>query len=309
MLDIFFNLFGQITPLLILISLGYIAGRFLDVNLPSLVTVAIYIIAPYVNFIAIAQLELQWNYAILPVYMFCTSAFIGFSVYSLARYFWRDKAANLVAMSSVTGNSGYFGLPIILYLYGPEWVGVYLFMNLGMFLNEIGLGYYFGARGDADFKGAVKKVLKLPVIYAIILGFIANIMGFEPTQTMVSYWNHFLGVWIVIGMMLIGTALSKQSKIDVDRRLLVWMLVPRFIIWPLMGFILVCLDVFVFNLFPNEIYGLVIVFSSVPLAGNVVAFASNLNLYPEKAAGAVLISTILSLFTLPLIVYLLQSVV
>lgn len=299
-MDIFLTLAGQITPLLVLISLGFFTGRFLEVNLHSLATVAIYIIAPYVNFIAISRLEFRADYLILPVFTFAVSLIIGFCVYHLATHFWREKAANLIAMSSVTGNSGYFGLPIVLYMFGPEWVGVYLFMNLGMFLNEIGLGYYFGARGEADVKGAITKVFKLPVIYAIILGFIANMLDIEPTQTMVTYWNHFLGVWIVIGMMLIGTALSKQQKIDVDGRLLRWMLTPRFVIWPLTGSSLVIADMIFLHMFAPEVHGLIIIFTSVPLAGNIVAFAANLNLYPERAAGAVLISTIMALLTLPL---------
>lgn len=302
-MDIFFALTGQIIPLLALILLGFIAGRFLDVNLKSLATIVIYIIAPYVNFVAISNMDFRLDYLILPVYMFFISALIGIITYNLAVYFWLEKAANLIGMSSVTGNSGYFGLPIVLFLFGPEWIGVYLFMNLGMFLNEIGLGYYFGARSEANIKGAISKVLKLPVIYGIILGFIANFFDFQPSETMMTYWNHFLGVWIIVGMMLIGTALSKQNKIDLDGRLLSWMLFPKFILWPIAGFSFIIFDKLFLNLFPNEIYGLVIIFTSVPLAGNIVAFASNLNLYPERAAGCVLISTLLALFFLPFMIF------
>ena len=73
-------------------------------------------------------------------------------------------------MGSVTGNTMYFGLPVIIALLGPEWVGVYALLGLGSFLNEVGLGYFFGARGNATIKGALLKVIKLPVIHAIWLG-------------------------------------------------------------------------------------------------------------------------------------------
>ena len=43
------------------------------------------------------------------------------------------------------------------------------------------------------------------------------------------------------------------------------------------------------------------VLAIVPLAANTVAFASEMNLHPEKTATAVVISTVLAVFTVPLI--------
>ena len=41
------------------------------------------------------------------------------------------------------------------------------------------------------------------------------------------------------------------------------------------------------------------IFAAVPLAGNLVAYAATLKLHPERMASAVLISTILGIFTVP----------
>lgn len=307
MFDIFLNLSGQITPLLILVALGFISGRFLDVNLHSMAIIAIYILAPFVNFGALVQLNFTPHYIALPVFAFAVSVLIGVVMYKLGTHFWREKAANLIAMSAVTGNTGYFGIPIVLYLFGPEWLGVYLFMNLGLSISEIGLGYYFGARGEADVKGAVVKVLRLPVVHAIWVGLLANTAGFTMPQTMLTYWHHAIGAWIIIGMMLIGVALGKQEKLDINRRLMAWLYAPRFILWPLAGIAFVLLDMYVFRVYGAEVYTLVMIFSSVPLAGNTVAFAANLNLYPERAAAAVLISTVMAMLFLPLMVWVVQA--
>lgn len=298
-MDILLLLIENIIPLYIIIAVGYIVGRWMDVNLPSMATVAIYVLAPVVNFGAMVNLSFDMNYIALPLSTFVASAIIGLITYNIAHYVWRDKTANLIGMGSVTGNTGYFGLPLVLALFGPEWAGVYLFMNMGMFLNEIGLGYYFGARGNADVKTAVLKVIKLPVIHALWLGLLANALGFELSESMTRYWNYSTGAWVIIGMMLIGVALSKQKKLELDWKLMGWMFTPKFILWPLFGGLFIAVDILFFNNYDTTIYQLFVVFTCVPLAGNIVAFASNLDLHPERAATAVLISTLLGIITIP----------
>ncbi len=305
-MDIVLLLIANIIPLYILISLGFISGRWMDVNLPSMATVAIYILAPIVNFGAIAQMKFTPEYIALPIIFFIGSALIGTVSYLTAHKIWKNNTANLIGMGSVTGNTMYFGLPVILALLGPEWAGIYALLNLGTFLNEVGLGYFFGARGNATLKGALLKVLKLPVIHAIWLGLLYNLSGFDLPESFMRYWEYSIGAWVIIGMMIIGVALSKQSKLEIDFKLLIGMSTPKFILWPLFGFGVIMIDRLYFNAFSFEIYQMLAVFCAVPLAGNLVAYATTLDLHPEKTAATVLISTILALITVPLAVVLVQ---
>ena len=59
-------LLGQLVPLLILIGLGYVAGRWLQVQAHALAMIAIYFLAPVVNFGGVAQLKFQSAYLLLP---------------------------------------------------------------------------------------------------------------------------------------------------------------------------------------------------------------------------------------------------
>ncbi len=307
-MDILGLLIANIIPLYILVALGFVAGRWLDVNLHSMAIIVIYIIAPVVNFGAMTKLSFDPEYVALPVTFLVISATIGFCVYALATRSLNDSRANLIAMSSVTGNTGYFGLPIVLALFGEKWVGLYLFMNMGLLLSENLLGYYFGARGHADMKGAIVKVLKLPVIHAIWLGLLFNAFDISTPVVFDRYWNYATGAWVIIGMMLIGIALSKLPKLELDFRLIRWMFAPKFLLWPLAGAGLIAADYLHFHALGPDVYGLIAIFVSVPLAGNIVAFAANLNLHPERAAGAVLISTILGIVTVPAAVLLTQAI-
>lgn len=306
MFDIVSLLVANIIPLYILIALGFIAGRWMDVNLPSMATIAIYILAPIVNFGAMAQMKFTPEYIALPVIFYMGSALISYSAYIVSKKFWKNNTANLIGMGSVTGNTMYFGLPVILALLGAEWVGVYALVALGTLISELTIGYYYGALGRADIKKSLIKVVKLPVIYSIILGVVYNLSGLNLPQSMITYWDYSVGAWVIIGMMIIGVALSKQNRLEVDLKLLASMFAPKFILWPLFGFTIILLDQAYFQAFEPEVHMMLAVMTSVPLAGNLVAYAATLNLHPEKAAAAVLVSTIFAIFTVPAAVILCQ---
>ncbi len=309
MFDIISLLVANIIPLYVLIALGFIAGRWMDVNLPSMATIAIYILAPIVNFGAMAQMEFTPEYVALPFIFFAGSCAIGMITYLSAQKIWKNNTANLIGMGSVTGNTMYFGLPVILALLGPEWIGVYALLNLGTFMNEIGLGYFFGARGNATIKGAIIKVLKLPVVHAIWLGLVYNLSGFDLPEFFVRYWDYSIGAWVIIGMMIIGVALAKQNRLEIDLKLLLSMFTPKFLLWPAFGFGVILFDQAYFQAFAPEVHLMLAVMTSVPLAGNLVAYAATLNLHPERAAAAVLISTVFAIFTVPASVILYQLLI
>ena len=299
MTDIFLLLVLNILPLYGLMALGYIGGRWLDVNLHSMAIVAIYLVAPIVNFGAMTRLEFDPRYAILPVVLFICSIGISALMYRLAEWRWKTNSANLIAMGSVSGNTGYFGLPVVMALAGPDWVGLYLFMNLSLVLSENTFGYYIGARGEGDIRTALRKVIRLPVIHAVWLGLLANFLGFHMPDVLNRYWTYATGAWIFIGMMLIGVALGKLPKLEFEPRLIRWLFLPKFLLWPLAGFTIALADRFIWQAFDPIVHQLLIVFTCVPLAGNLVAFAANLRLHAERAAATVLASTLLALLFLP----------
>lgn len=307
-MDIFFTLFTNLVPLYILIAMGFVGARYMDINLHSMAIVAIYFLSPVVVFGAITQIEFQPSYFLLPVALFCISAVIGIGAYNAAlKGFSRDKLANLIGMTSTNGNSGYFGLPIVLALYGPGAAGIYLMMTTFIELSTNTIGYYILARGNFSVKDSFKKVLLLPPLHGMILGLIWNFADFPLPDVFMTYWERFTGAWVIIGMMIIGIALGKQAYFKVNWKLLGWMMTMRYLIWPLMIFSFVMLDIFVLHLFDGQIYTLLLLLAVIPHAANAVAFAAQLNVCPEDTATVVLISTVIGLFFVPTVFWLLGA--
>ncbi|MCB9982501.1 MAG: hypothetical protein H6861_02335 [Rhodospirillales bacterium] len=91
------------------------------------------------------------------------------------------------------GNTGYFGLPIVLLLFDPEWVGVYIFALVGGLVYEATVMYYIANRGRFNMRDSLIKLFRFPSIYAVIAGLGVNMAGAELPALFNNYWEHFKG--------------------------------------------------------------------------------------------------------------------
>lgn len=303
-MDIFILLLTNAIPLLFLIGLGFFAGRKFSVDTMTLANVAIFVIAPIVVFGAMLRVEFDLSYFILPVILLIFCAGVSLGAYRLAQKRFPDSRANIIGMSAGAGNTGYFGVPIVLSAFGPDVLGIYLFMNLAFSLNEVTVGYYIGARNQSSIRESLRKVAGLPHIYAITAGLFLNYCGFKMPDVMFSYWEKFVGAWIILGMMIIGATLARITTFSLNWPLMRILFFYKFILWPFSAYALILLDTYVFHLFDETVYGLLMILSLVPMAGNLAAMAIKLDLKAGDAAIAVLISTLIAIFYMPLMLVL-----
>ncbi len=301
------TLIVQIIPLLMLIGVGFYAGRRLSVNLHSMAIMTIYIFAPFVNFGAMSRMHFEPQYISLPFISFAVSFTITIASYAAAGLFWKDQSRNLIGMASVSGNTGYFGMPIIIALLSEQWVGVYLMLNLGALFAETTLGYYLAARGNFTARDSMMKVLKLPVFYGIAAGLLVNLSGLQLPEVVYTYWTYAAGAWFLSGMMLIGVALSKLVTISFSPPKIAYLFCVKFLVWPLAMAAIIVVDMHVFQMFNPVVYLMLAIYGTVPLAGNPVAYAAQLGLDAEGVATAVLFSTLFALVYMPLALLLFQS--
>jgi hypothetical protein len=297
-------LLSQLLPLLGLIALGYGAGRWLQVEARSLAMIAIYFFSPLVNFGGVAQLQFQSAYLLLPPVLFAIASGMALLMYWLAGRLYADNTRNLVAMASSTGNTGYFGTPLVLALLGPQAAGIYFLMNFAVALSETTVGYYVGARGHHSMRDSLKKVLALPANYAVLLGLLWNTLDLPLAPAFLVWWERFTGAWVIIGMMLIGVALGQVGGWRANARLTALLFSVKFLLWPACTWGLALLDRAVFGLFDPTVHTLLLIIGVVPLAGNTVTFATQLKLRPGEAAAVVLESTVFAVAYIPLVFWL-----
>lgn len=304
-MDVFLALFVNLLPLYVLIGIGYGAGRYFGVDRVSLANLAVFIFMPFVAFGYVAQLDLKPSYLLLPVFFFAVSALIGLPFLKIGQKIYGDSRGNLMAMCASMGNTGYFGLPIIFMLFDERVVAIYIFAMMGGSIYESTIGYFMAARGNFDTRQALIKVAKFPTLYAILAGLLFNSSGGVLPDMFIKYWEYFRGAYVVVGMMIIGIALCGLKHMVIGWRFMGGMAIGKLIAFPALFALGIWADKEIFGLFDEDIHKAILMLSIVPPAANIVVFATQMNMQPEKAATTILISTVAALFYIPLVLTLL----
>lgn len=297
-----FILLMKIFPIYINIVLGYFSTKLLDVKRESIASILIYILGPIVVFSATLSVKIDMSILFLPVFFYIFCSIIAFVSLYVFKKSWNDPSGNILAFSAGTGNTGYFGITLAIIFFPPYLADIYIFTVLASFLYESTTGFYVTAKGNFTVKESFNKMLKLPILYAFILGIILNLMGVGIPDVVSSYTAQFKGAYGILGMMMVGMGLHGLKKgSDLDLKFISITFILKFIFWPLAVLAVIYIDREFYMFLNEELYRVMFLFAIVPLAGNTVTYAVLLNAKPEKASFTVLLSTIVSIIYIPIV--------
>ncbi|TAK95864.1 AEC family transporter [Patescibacteria group bacterium] len=300
-MSVFFILLSKIAPLYLLIVLGFLVGKFTKLQKEAIAPLLIYVIAPVVVFKGVMRADLVASNLSLPILFFAVGCLISLTFLFLSKFIWQDSTRNIVGFTAGTGNSGYFGLPVALAIFGDAYLPLAVLILLGMILYENSLGFYIVARGNHSRRESFLRLLKLPAIYAFFLAVIFNAVGMKFGMVYENVTYGFQLAYTVLGMMIIGLGIAGFSRAMWDAKFIAVTFLAKFIVWPLVLLLLMAVDNNYFHLYGAELQRIMILMAIVPLAANTVSYATLLKVQPEKAALAVLFSTVFALLYIPLI--------
>jgi predicted permease len=292
----------KILPLYGLILLGFLAGKFLKLEKEKIAILLIYFIAPVIVFKGVMRANIMASNLSLPLLFLVLGILISLSFLFLSKFIWQDSTRNIIAFTSGTGNTGYFGLPVALALFGDEYLPLMVLALLGTILYENSLGFYLAARGNHSKTESFQRLLKLPAIYAFLLALALNLAGVKFGNSYENVTYGFQLAYTLLGMMIIGLGIASMVKIEFDLKFISVAFLARFLVWPLSVFCIIFLNNAFFHFYGVEAQKIMILMSIVPLAANTVSYATLLKIHPEKAAMTVLLSTIFALFYIPVMV-------
>ena len=300
-MEIFLTLLVKLIPLYIIILLGYLGGRYLHVQKESVATLLIDIIVPVVVFTGVITTKITLSTLTLPLLFFFVCLIVSLITYAIAGFFWKDSNRNILSFIAGSGNTGYFGLPVAIALFGNGVIGLVSTAILGTNLYATSIGFYIAAKGHNTVKDSLIKVLKLPILWAFIIGVVASIFGVKLNSLILDTANSFNGAYIILGMMLVGLGLSDTKNYKIDYTFISLSFIAKFLFWPLVVIVLLFIDNIGLKLYNQADYKVIMLLAIVPLAANVVSYATVLKSHPEKVAMAVLLSTLFALFYIPFV--------
>jgi hypothetical protein len=239
------------------------------------------------------------DYLLLTLALFILASLMALAVQRFTYHRFGEQEAALLAFSSGTGNTGYFGLPIAFVLLPPEGVTLYLFCMLGINIYEFTVGFYLSARGRFSVRQSLIKISRLPLIYAFLLALLLSTLGVTLPAAAMNSLHVFPATYTLLGMMIIGMTLSQVTLSAWDSRFIAACVGLRYLLWPLVMLLAVLVLQWLAPL-STELAMALLLLGVVPMAANVVVVAMELGIQPQKGALAVLVTTLLAPLLIPL---------
>ncbi|MEA2120473.1 AEC family transporter [Halovibrio sp. HP20-50] len=292
-------LMGPLLMLLGYVGLGWVAARRLAIDPRPIATLLVYLIAPLTIFRALMNGGPTAEYLLLTLGLFILVSSMALLVRRITQHRFGPQEGALLAFSSGTGNTGYFGLPVALILLPPEGVTLYLFCMLGINLYEFTVGFYLSARGHFSIRQSLIKIARLPLIYAFLSALLLNALNVTLPAALMDSLDVFPATYTLLGMMIIGMTLSQVTLSAWDARFVATCVGLRYLLWPLVMLAAVLLLQYLGPLAP-ELGMALLLLGVVPMASNVVVVAMELGIQPQKGALAVLVTTLLAPLLIPL---------
>jgi len=286
------QLVSIIAPVFVCAAIGFLwvrSGRPFEREFVT--TLAINIATPALIFATLAKLQITPSAFIQMAGITFASlagiAVICVAVLALLRWPARDYLTALLY-----GNNGNVGLPLCLFAFGDEGlslgIAVFTVTTIAMFVSAPAL-----AEGRLDWRLAARS----PSYYAIAAGLVCMFTQTSPPEWLANTVNLLGGLAIPIMLLTLGASLAEMTVSSLQRSIV--LAVMRLGIGLAVGLALAA----AFGL-TGTARGVLIIQSAMPSAVFVYLFAARHDRVPEEVASVVLVSTLLSFATLPLLLIL-----
>lgn len=300
----------QVFVLFILIGAGFVGAKFGAVKQEgkkAFSDLLIYLVVPAM---IIDSYMSEYDPGVLSnlLWAFALSALLllmGLAISMLLTVKFKGRDVAITRFACIFPNAAYMGFPLIRALFGAEGL-LYASAFVTMFNILLWTVGYAIVSGEIKLKAVIKNVLATPVLIAVVVGLVLY-LGRIPVPELVKQPINLLGSMntalsmIITGMIIAG---SNFKKLIANKRILFVILV-RMLVVPA-----VCFGIF-YLVYKAGVFGMmglspivtqvILIQESCPTAAMTSVFAVQFNHDEDLAAGAVVITTFLSILTLPLI--------
>jgi len=281
-------------PMIAVVMGGYVIATFFDLSEESLIRVVTDFFMPLLVFYSLYTSGIDF---LETLKLGGAASFVLFTLllltYLYCRFFRLDFKAMAPPITFM--NSGFLGIPLM-----KLWGGLGA-MNLIVIYDQVQTFYIFTVgimivTGGMTFSG-LYEMIKSPLLWAIILGFIFKYSGMTIPDSLLAVFRFGGSGARVLATFALGCSLKKR-KFTGDRHLLAGLLF-RFIF----GFTAALITVILFDI-TGTARTVVLMASSLPSAVFSVVLPLRYGVPAGYAGSMILVSSVLSILTIPLFFYL-----
>ena len=293
-MDIYFKLFEVLFPVFFIIGIGYFLGKKNpEIDTTFIANFAGNIGSPAMVFYAITTTGITYE-IFMEYFIYSLFAIFGFSLIGILFLKLLKKDIITELPPFILPNTGNMGLPLCLFAYGNQGLGIAATIASLVILFHFTLGIFLASK-----KLKFQVLLKSPPFYAIIVSVLFLYYEIETPTFLINTTMMLTYAAIFLILMSLGIALTRFKVFSFKSAII--SSVGRVILGPVIGFIIIKF----FNL-SGFAAGVLLIQCSMPSAVLTYLVGS---LYSSKEvvdsiASMIVVSTIMSFLTVPITVFL-----
>ena len=294
-----------ILSIILMIGVGYVLKRidFLsEKDITPLNKIVMNILLPCMIFSALysSDLSLIPKLGILPFVILASSFVTGIvSFFILKKLGFDDKKLWSVLVTVMIANTAFMGYPVNLGIFGHEGFLRAIFCDIATMCIFLILSFVLVLKFGGTLKKAVRKIALFPPLWAIILGFGLNVLN-VPIGPVLDNTINYLGDG-AIPLIMISLGLSIDlSGLSRSKSMVVFTSVMKLFFFPLVAFCIVS-----FLGLVDLQYTVTVIEAAMPSGMLSLLLSITYNLDYELTSDCILINTVISLITLPIIIMIL----
>ena len=293
-MDIYIKLFEVIFPVFFVIGIGYFLGK----NNPKIDTkfitdFAANIGTPAMVIYAITSTGITFNIFKDYFWYYLIAIICFFFVGIVFLFVLKTKDIIRELPPFVMPNTGNMGLPICLFAYGSQGLGVAAAISALIILCHFTLGVFL-----ADRKFSINVILKSPPFYAILISLFLLYYQLELPVFIENTTLLLMYATIFLILMSLGIALTRLKVFSLNKA--IFSSIGRVMIGPIIGYLLI-----IYFKLEGFAAGVLLIQCSMPSAilNYLVGSIYSPKEIVDNVASMIVVSTIMSFFTIPLVVF------
>ncbi len=298
-MEVLQELATKVLPLYLFMLLGWAVKRKWDMDSRWISKSLLYLLIPFLIIENLLKADLQET-AVAGSIIFILALAMNLPAMLTKRLLGDDFDGNLLKGAFSYYNIGWFGIPVVMALFGEAQMPLIISAYVGNALYGDTIGFYLMSRTKGiSVKEAVLNVFKIPAIYACALAIGLNVASVKMPDFVESIAQ--IVSWLVsaLGMFIIGLTLGSIEFKKIAYKSFSKILGIRYLAGALFLAALVFAEQQFIGVLEKEQSLLILLMASFPIAANLVVFASFLETEEENAAVLVGVSAIVSLVLTP----------
>ncbi len=301
----------QVFIMFIMIILGFVLVKAKIIEISSkksLSNLLVYLVVP---FMIVSSYCKDYDKEIMTNILWCFLAsfivlIVGILIVFILTLIWKIDDKPILRFGMMFSNAAYMGFPLIEAMFGDTGL-IYASCFVSIFNILLWtIGYMVVSRCFSP-KVAIKSILKTPVIYSLIIGIIIFFFQIPVPNIIKSPLSMIGSMNTPISMIITGMIIASSNVIGVLKNKFLWFTTTiRLLIIPFVSLLIV----YLLSLagVDNEVLKIVFILEACPCAAITSIFAIKFQYNEDLACGAVVVTTLLSIITLPAFTLLIEQI-